>query len=681
MTTDDPVDQLGKDLSLNDTQQQLQKKPFQVVLIDIEKAANNKVIHCVKKPLEEEDLKFVALSYRLGELHETLIDTGIGYTASITSFHLNDFYQLCFMMTSESELKHIKYVWVDAICVDQRPTKRKATIYQMNNIYDRAAYILAVPDLHLAYLRGISIKNDDAIEGSTKYSNDIYHLIHQNRDQIVKAEEGFLNDAQVPKEPPELRQLLLEFTDHFAYSFMYHERHQKLYCPVQALDHICETTQAHRHHWQTWTKRHSNRVFGLHSCHDPICPIELVRSYNLHSGTEKDEWQVSASQWKSKVIHRSTAIRQSMEFLTDLVKDWSSRVWVVSEYNIAKKKNNLKYWFIQLASTHDDNIVFRCLNEEFTFFKFDLDDDTFPDLTMMQYYKENQHQSRIDRLRSTNPVYKRFHYTLIRHLNQQTFLEMLLRSKASRNEDRFYSILPLSKYADKITEVSRWGIHSMLSVKLKLYDIMNIEDKLILLLWSSNKDAIIHGILPTFATSTLPLDFNGRQLLHLAYKGYFNFDLYNPFSIMLHHHYQQTHDQRKGDEDDDGDGDSTRYYYLRIKPKEYYVQTDNSQSRIDLLTKHIPVLQRLGIYHASSSTLTTLDIVSIPAFQWDSLAMAPKNKDKYVSFFFILVGCFAQNKWIISSKHDITYPYAGTGSLLCGNDHKDPKSLSFFDIY
>ncbi|ORZ04098.1 hypothetical protein BCR42DRAFT_289356, partial [Absidia repens] len=89
--------------------------------------------------------KYVALSYRWGELHETLVDTGVGYTASITSFHLDDFYKLCYTMTLESDTKDIKYLWVDAICVDQNnPVRRKATIYQMSNIYDRATYILAV---------------------------------------------------------------------------------------------------------------------------------------------------------------------------------------------------------------------------------------------------------------------------------------------------------------------------------------------------------------------------------------------------------------------------------------------------------------------------------------------------------------------------------------------------------
>ncbi|CAO3588629.1 unnamed protein product [Absidia cylindrospora] len=567
------------------------------------------------------------------------------------------------MMTLELDLRDIPYVWVDAICVDQRPTKRKATIYQMSNIYERATYILAVPDLHLAYLRIISIKNDDAIEGSNNYSKDMYHLLHQNPHQIKKVEQDFLNDTQVPNEPPELRELLLRFTDHFTNSLMRYGKHHNLYCPVQALDHICETTttttETPRHRWQTWIKGRRNNIYGLHKCDEPICPLELYLNDD-HSGTEQEEWQVSASQWKSKIIQRGTAMRQSMEFLIDLIKDWASRVWVISEFSIAKRKNNLNYWFIQLAPTYEDSAIFRCMSNEFTFFKFDLGVEYLQDLTMAQYNNTNQHQLRINRLHSSNPVYERFRYTLIRHLNEQTFLEMILGSKASRNEDRFYSILPLSEYADKITAVSHWDIHSMLSVKLKLYEIMNTKDKLILLFWSSNKDAIINGVLPTFATSTLPLDFNLSTYID-DHK--LNFDLRDPSSIKL------LLDQQTNNKDDEDD--NANQYYLRLKPKEYYVITDNRFS--DLLTEQVRVLERLDVHHASS-----LDIVSIPAFQWDALpSVPPENIDIYDSFFFILVGCFAQNKWTILSKHRETYPNGKKGRSMCGNVY----SLPFFDIY
>ncbi|CAO3593634.1 unnamed protein product [Absidia cylindrospora] len=210
MTKDTPVEQRIEDLSLKDTQQKQQQrqKPFEIVLVDIEKAANGE-IHCVKVPLEgnDEELKYVTLSYRWGEWQETLIDTKLGYTASVTSFDLSDFYSLCYLMTLESDFQDIKYVWVDAICVDQRPAKRKATIYQMSNIYERATYILAVPDLHLAYLKSTTINNMDIIRGSLYNSKYIYHLIHSNIDELNAMEEDFLDNANVPTNPI-LRHLL-----------------------------------------------------------------------------------------------------------------------------------------------------------------------------------------------------------------------------------------------------------------------------------------------------------------------------------------------------------------------------------------------------------------------------------------------------------------------------------------
>ncbi|CAO3601342.1 unnamed protein product [Absidia cylindrospora] len=203
MTKDNEVD-----LLIEDKPQQPQKEPpFQIALVDIEEAAKNHRIHCVEAPLEasEEDdeaLEYVALSYRWGELHETVIDTQLEYTASITSFALNDFYKLCNMMTHESDLKHIKYVWVDAICVDQvNYERRKATIYRMTNIYEQARYIVAVPDLHAAHLRNTMIKIDDIMKGTSRYCNDIYYLIHGNSEQLAVIEEKFLDDARVPNDP------------------------------------------------------------------------------------------------------------------------------------------------------------------------------------------------------------------------------------------------------------------------------------------------------------------------------------------------------------------------------------------------------------------------------------------------------------------------------------------------
>ncbi|ORZ06434.1 hypothetical protein BCR42DRAFT_456411 [Absidia repens] len=676
MTIDDPVDQLGKDLTLKDTLQQ-EKKSFQVVLVDIEQAAHNRVVRCVKKPLGEKDLKFVALSYRWGELHETMIDTKVGYIASITSFDLNDFYSLCLMMTLESDMKHIKYVWVDAICVDQRPSKRKATIYQMSNIYERATYILAVPDLHLTYLKGVSLKNMDTIKGCKTYSEDIYHLIHGHTEKLAARDERFLNIAEVPKDPPELRPLLLKYTDHFADSFMNYQEHLSGYCPVLALDHICETTNVRRHPWQTGKKGNIIDYGDLHQCDQAFCPLsQFSKIWGVPSVAE---YQVRKFKWKSRVLERSDSIRQAMEFLTGLIKDWSSRVWVISEYNTAKKKNNLKFWFVQLD-------FYQGFPEDFTFFKFDFHDSPFSDkMINAPYYNESNATN--TRAASTNPVYIQFHYTMIRQLRQQTFLDMILSSKASRNEDRFYSILPLSQYHERKSEVAHWGIDNMLSVKLRLYDIMNIRDKLSLFFWSSGESVVNRGLLPTFATSTLSLEFS----FHIMSCDFCNFDLNNPSTIMLYHHQQTNTCEENDDDNDDDDGNDTKRYFLRLKPKEYKVATRDRRNtnRDILIAECIPILKDLGIENASTHTL---DVVSIPLSKWQCpQSFTSKNSnslgwkhgfiDRWHNYFVTLVGCFVSNTWITSRYS----PELQKGQRVEAGDDRSRfdgrKFATIFDIY
>ncbi|ORZ06506.1 hypothetical protein BCR42DRAFT_160211 [Absidia repens] len=306
-----------------------------------------------------------------------LIDTGVGYTASITSFSLKDFYYLCQMMTVESDLKSVKYVWVDAICVDQTNyERRKATIYQMTNIYEHAKYIVAVPDLHAAYLRRLHTMTDDTIIGSWRYCNDIYHLIHGNFDELAAIEKKFLDDAKVPNDPV-LRQLLTKYTDHFMDGFMKYKKHDIHYNHVEALDHIYETSQLpctsssspaaiHSHHLGNKNDRNSEidqaEMFakapdidsfeGLHDCDNTDCPLSLFGKGSMEDRPTLPHYLkeiASCGPWKQLISDRSKSIRQSMELLIDLIEDWSTRVWVISEFNIAKKKNNLKFWFIQLA--------------------------------------------------------------------------------------------------------------------------------------------------------------------------------------------------------------------------------------------------------------------------------------------------------------------------------------------
>ncbi|KAI9300694.1 hypothetical protein BJ944DRAFT_272599, partial [Cunninghamella echinulata] len=110
-------------------------------------------IKCVKKKMNDKDLKYIAISYRWGELNEQLVKTP-DYTAHITSFDFQDFIKLCYFIKTEQDLKNIQYLWIDAISINQQDyEQKKETILKMTDIYKRATYILAVPDLHYTYLQ------------------------------------------------------------------------------------------------------------------------------------------------------------------------------------------------------------------------------------------------------------------------------------------------------------------------------------------------------------------------------------------------------------------------------------------------------------------------------------------------------------------------------------------------
>ncbi|CAO3652110.1 unnamed protein product [Cunninghamella blakesleeana] len=98
----------------------------------------------------------------------------------------------------------------------------------------------------------------------------------------------------------------------------------------------------------------------------------------------------------------------------------------------------------------------------------------------------------------------KFIYFLKSKLEQQNYISMIVTSNASINEDRFYAILPSrKKYKHLINSIPDWEITDMLSVKLKLYEILNDNDGD---LW--DKARLLHycsifignPILPSFAT-------------------------------------------------------------------------------------------------------------------------------------------------------------------------------------
>ncbi|CAO3593645.1 unnamed protein product [Absidia cylindrospora] len=578
-------------------------------------------------------------------------------------------------MTYESDLRHIKYVWVDAICVDQRPGKRKSTIYQMSNIYERATYILAVPDLHKAYLTNISIKNYDIMMDSSEYGQDIYYLINGNSDQLAAIEEEFLKKVNVPTDPI-LRQLLKKYTDYFTDGFIKYKEHQHDYCSVQTFLHICETTGHPTANHQTQTTENDDKNYtieDLHHCHETSCPLTLCDIDGPKSNVRKGE--LMKSYWMRHVITKNSCIRQSIEFLTDLIKDWSSRVWVISEFNIAKKKNNLKFWFTQLFVLHQN------LKGEFTFFKFDFSGNlSLPSVIDNKdiYSIDNIH---LTRKYSSNPVYIEFHSMMIRQLKKQTFLEMMLKSKASKNADRFHAILPQSEYQNILTnknKVDQWNISTLTSIKLKLYEFMNTKDKLNLLFWSGHERSINKGmVLPTFATSTLSWDAPTDYMEFDSVDSPYNFDLNDPSTITLHHY--DINNQKSKESDDEDEDDLHDLYCLRLKPMEYdvllldvtngkwtysYEETIYKETR-----KQFDRLMLDYINPNNNVSATTTTIIDVVCLKVNAKEVSKLNNN--ISHAIYLVGSFTENKWSLMSMEMIYISHYGTWRHCYSSENKN----------
>ncbi|CAO3601440.1 unnamed protein product [Absidia cylindrospora] len=654
MTKDQPVEHLFQEITCDSTQQQKQQqqpkkkqKPFHVVLVDIEKAAEDRIIHCVEKPLEEdgEDVAFVALSYRWGELEETTLDTNLGYLASVTSFDLYDFYHLCEMMSKESDLKNIKYVWVDAICVDQTNyDRRKATIYQMSNIYEKATYILAVPDLHRQHLRNISCANYNIIQNLEENVDYMYHLIQGNSDQLMTLDQLFLDTINLPKDP-KLRQWLTNYTDLFADGFTKTKIIDSRYDYMKILDHIYEIHQeagAHNLHHQNvedstnhflgnWLTRIKRKLIAAittttatagendtskerhRHCHQVTCPLIPFQGAKLLMTTaQRRELETS---WKQLIVERSLHIHEGMEFLTDLIKDWSSRVWVISEFHIAKKKNNLKYWFIGLNPPSEEPTTV-------TFFKFDFDNPRF--LSAIK----NIDTIFYDDIATSAPGYLNFHAVMNTQLNTQTFFEKMLKSKASKHEDRFFAILPQTNYKDKIYQIGDCNLNSMTAVKLKLFEIMDTKDKLdLLFLVGTSRMEYKFDTLPTFITPTIYWNdpFRAYGLTQFPYN--FDFLDNNQSTITLH--------QEKN---------SSRQHYLQLTPKEYYVHhklvhhfiSNNKHARKTKLFDYLPLDDNCSLI---------LDIISISLF--NESAIVDDAPLEMINHRINLIGSFEKNKWLL----------------------------------
>ncbi|ORZ07341.1 hypothetical protein BCR42DRAFT_426084, partial [Absidia repens] len=223
----------------------------------------------------------------------------------------------------------------------------------MSNIYDRATYILAVPNLHNRHLLNVSHANAYVLDKLAEYGEYIYHIIQGNTTEVDQLDNEFLEDIGVPKDQM-LRQLVTQYNhcfmdDHPRYKLGTDSLLDDRLAADILVEELYNTSRKYPlpcHHPETQTDLYKefNTLFTS-------CPKSLVgywRSRLKWHGKRTDDDGYPILPWKNYVLRRNEDIAQVMVLLDDLIIDWSSRVWVISEYHIAKKSNNLKYWFFGL---------------------------------------------------------------------------------------------------------------------------------------------------------------------------------------------------------------------------------------------------------------------------------------------------------------------------------------------
>ncbi|CAO3638111.1 unnamed protein product [Cunninghamella blakesleeana] len=439
----------------NKAKEEEEEKVFKIVLVDIDKSRNDG-ISCVKKNIYDPDLKYIAISYRWGELNEQQVETP-DYTAHITSFDLKDLMGVCDRIKYEPSLKKIRYLWIDAISVDQQDHERKKeTIIKMNRIYKKASYILAIPDLHYKYLLK-NTANKEVLNLIRKYSETIYKEIFNNNHSANSSINNDMNSSKFSPTQQEQQQQYINMGDQ--YSFIRKLTSKKLIKKNKAL-------------------KVENETLKLEN-----------EEYKVENKALKMEME------ENKLKQEKDELKKAYQFLAYLIEDWSNRAWVISEYHIAKEKYKihgtpLKYEFISLFAY-----------EPFFSYHFDDDNNDQQQCTTNNENGDVKNNNVLTYDDVDDP--KTFNQFVKERFMQRSHLEMILNSNATRNEDRFNAIVPSWKgYKHLIRNISEWNITDMTSVRLKLYEIMNLREKATLLYACSPEYTDSYRIiLPTFVSN------------------------------------------------------------------------------------------------------------------------------------------------------------------------------------
>ncbi|CAO3634151.1 unnamed protein product [Cunninghamella echinulata] len=516
---------------------------YNIYLIDIHKMVKYGDVKCVKKNMYDQELNYLCVSYRHGreETQEWEVNTP-DYVAYINTFRKDDLKTLCECIRKEPDLKHIAYIWIDAISIDQK-NKRKMyeTIQQKELIFEYASYILAVPDLHWYYLRSKNQLQDYTITHVWKYAKHIYQEINHGKKKKKKKLNTDIHWEDLnyqlmitwiylylhPQEHATfqftslLHQLslidqdlipILQWDDDFA---SFYKLFKNALAIMTMKDDDNDNDQTYYFKEKKWYQQ-----FYYENYYHPLKPASssssssLLLSMDYQQQLQQPQWTMyynSIGQqmhldfnnidllkkqlfiWKKKWEQCQKDLKEAIQFLHNITDEWLNRTWVISEYHLArKKKTPIKLVYLSLLWNlryeQEDHY-----HSFFTLFNGDGSDGQSKSTFLTQ----------IERKLSL----------------KRDYLDIILNSNASNPLDRFISILPLwDKYkhvllynSDSNNNNSSNDLHPTLTIipfldwqnittmealRLKLYEILDLDDKL-RLLHACSYNIKIH---PSFST-------------------------------------------------------------------------------------------------------------------------------------------------------------------------------------
>ncbi|CAO3635317.1 unnamed protein product [Cunninghamella echinulata] len=561
-----------------------------ITVIDIKKTLEQNRIQCITKPMKE--INYITISYRWGELQEQIVPTTV-YKSHVTSFAIQDFYLLCQLLQKEQDLQQVPYVWVDTISIDQQNiVQRKATIRHMDQIYEQASFIIAVPDLHYAHL-SVNSANHHHFQLIKKHSNYMYHSMmlayyqdhpNENKNKIHYHEQS-LHDIETKwiyhwltnyqrnnnsligiddddddnniissfqlSDMNDQHQLMLNLiSTNIDFTKLIHLPSQIPWHHFNSTDSFSTNTNDNIEQQQQVYSRgrqYLNSIFGNDKL-DDILEQQLFMHNNINVEQRKLLKDIQLQRCKQLSKQYESELQMAYDFLQFLINDWSNRAWVISEYHIAKKKIStpMKLLFLSMdwqsiLDYHEkdqtplffwnlfdnDNLLFKNKtdtsnqhnnndndNDNNNDNNNDTDDEDKDEETLLpattsseDYYKASiisplYTNYKLHRNKSGWRIMGKLFWKKVNdRLGKRECLDMILNSKATKNQDRYFAILPLwKKYFNRVITnqtIMEMEITDLVSVRLNLFEWMDLDDK-VCLLHACSMSSLLS--LPSFVT-------------------------------------------------------------------------------------------------------------------------------------------------------------------------------------